>query len=309
MRWLLLIGIVTFFGCAKEKTYIPPAPTYFLVLPDKPTIWVEHVEKGFLAGCEQLQMECAVKKYGDLAPPALAEFVVAMGDPRKAAITIAFESPEKIKETLDLLSLKDRSAITIGTDDSTAYRLGHVGADAKKLASLLAIRSQSMDPPAKRILLLFGSAPINREMLEASVFRESNKWETFRPRSKTVTEVTEEDFSWCDLVVPIGEDALDKAIASKGTRIIPTDPSQKTLDLLDAERVPTVITNNYFDIGLRASRIAREKFVYGQIQTPILAIQPKEVDRESMQYYLDTRFRVPAITPSKPPPPVSNPDK
>jgi hypothetical protein len=73
--------------------------------------------------------------------------------------------------------------------------------------------------------------------------------------------------------------------------------------------VSTVITNNYFDIGFRASRIVRERFITGNIQTPMLAIQPKEVDKESMQYYLDTRFRIPEITPSKPPPPVSNPNK
>jgi hypothetical protein len=254
-------------------------------------------------------MECSIKRFGDLTAPQLAEKTLEMGDPLKAAICIAFESPELIKETLDLLSLENRVVITVGTDDSSAYRVGHVGADAKKLAAQVAIRSQALDPPAKRILYLLGNSPIDREMLEASAFRESDQWQKYRPRTKAVGDVTDEDFDWCDLVVAVGEDALDKAIASSVERIIPTDPAQKALDLLKPGRAPTVITNNYFDIGLRASRIARERFIVGSIQTPILSIPPKEVDSQSMQYYLDTRFRVPEIRPSPPAKPRSNTDK
>lgn len=301
MKCAVPLFLFALCGCANETTHIPPPPVYVLALPEKQATWVEHLEKGFLAGCEQLQMDCKAVRYKGGGAEPIAAAVLDQGDTKGAPPSIAFESPELIKQVTDSLSLKGAQAILVGADDSSAYRLGHVGPDAKRLATLVARRSQTLDPPARRILYVLGSGPVDLNMLEASVFRESDQWRKYRPRLKPLTEVTDADFQWCDLVVPIGEDAQSKAIASSVTRIFPTEPNDSSLELLKSGRAAFVIANNYFDIGLRASRIAREQAVYGRIARPILPIAPKEIDSTSLQLYMETRFRVPEIAIQRPP--------
>ena len=301
MRWLLLIGIVAMVGCAKQGTYIPPPPRYVFVLPDKQSAWLQHAEQGFMAGCEQLQMECVTAKYSAATTEAIVQAVLDHGDTKGAPATIAFDDPALIKPVTDALSLKSRQVILVGHDDSGAHRRCHVGPDAKRLAALVAVRSQSLEPPATRILYVLGSAPVDANMLEASAFRESAGWSKYRPRVKKLADVTDEDFAWCDLVVPIGEDAQAKVTASSAKRIFPTEPTEASISLLKSGRAQHVIANNYFDIGLRASRIAREQAVYKTISNPILPIAPKEVDSQSVELYLETRFKVPPIIREKPP--------
>ena len=301
MRWLLLIGIVAAVGCGKQGTYIPPPPRYVIVLPDKQSVWIEHAEHGFMAGCEQLQMECVAAKYSAGTTEAIVQAVLDLGDTKGAPATIAFEDPKLIKPVTDALSLKSRQVILVGHDDSGAHRRGYVGPDAKRLAALVAIRSQTLEPPATRILYILGSAPLDPNMLEASAFRESAAWRKYRPRVKKLADVTDADFAWCDLVVPIGEDAQARATASSVKRIIPTEPTEASISLLKSGKAQYVIANNYFDIGLRASRLAREQAVYKSIADPILPIAPKEVDSQSVKLYLETRFKVPPIIREKAP--------
>jgi hypothetical protein len=299
MRYFsITIAVLLLYGCDKNETYIPPPPSYFLLLPQSKSTWSDHIEKGFLAGCEQLQMECKAQRYGKNDAESISQAVLDMGDPKDAPVCIAFDEQDAIKKTMDLLSLKGRTAITVGVDDSNAFRAGHVGADVKKLATQIANRSQALSPEANRILFTFGSSPIDQKMLEASVFRESDRWQKYRPRNKSLADVTAEDYTWCDLVVPVGEDALKKAVESSASRIIPTDPTDGALALLKSGRSPIVVANNYFDIGVRASRIAREHFVYGRISKAILPIPPKEIDVSSLPNYLENRFKPPALTPS-----------
>ena len=299
---LAALALATAFGCAQNDTYIPPPAAYFLLMPESKSVWAKHIEQGFLAGCDQLEMECKVSRYASAEPKSIVKAALDMGDTKGGPICIVFEKPDPIMQTLDLLSVENRSVITVGADDSNAYRMGHVGPDAKMLASRVAARAQRLNPPARKILYLFSSSPVDLKMLEAGAFRESNKWENYRLRTKTLEEVTAADYAWCDLVVPVGEEALARAIASPAKRIVPTDPTDEALALLKTDRCNIVITNNYFDVGLRASRIAREQFVYGRIEKPILPIAPKEVDVESVKWYMDTRFSVPKVVPSEAPP-------
>jgi hypothetical protein len=291
---------VAIVGCGNNRTYIPPPPRYVFALPAKQSVWLDHVQRGFIAGCEQLQMECISVKYANGNADAIVKAVLDQGDAKGAPATIVFEDAALIKPVTDALSLKSKQAILVGLDDSAAHRLGHVGPDAKRLAALVAIRSQVLEPRATRILYVLGDTPTDPKMLEASAFRESDGWRKYRPRVKSSADVTDADFAWCDLVVPLGEDAQAKAIASSARRIIPTEPTEASLSLLKSGRAKYVIAQNYFDIGLRASRIAREQAVYKSIGNPILPISPKEVDASSVELYLETRFKVPAIIREKP---------
>jgi hypothetical protein len=300
MKRLLIAPLALLvLGCDKNETYIPPPPTYFLLLPESRAIWASHIEQGFLAGCEQLQMECRVSHYSDATPKALADLAIGLGDPKDAPLCIVFQKPDGVAETLDLLSLEQRKAITVGVDVATAFRLGHVGVDAKKLAALVAARAAGLEPRATKLLYLFGGAPIDFKAVEAAAFRESDNWSRYRLRTKLLSEVTDEDFAWADVVIPFGEDALARAEKSS-VRIIPVDPSDKAIELLKSGRAPIIIGVNYFDIGFRASRIAREQFLNGRIARPILPIAPKEVDTESLSWYLDKRFEIPPIKASPP---------
>ncbi|MDQ2985331.1 MAG: hypothetical protein M3R13_01255 [Armatimonadota bacterium] len=300
MRFICLLPVLLLLACAKDDTYIPPPPTYFLVIPDSKTIWAEHIEKGFTAGCKQMDMAFEVVKYTDADPQKLTKLITEMGDSKGAPACIVFNQTDGISKTLDALSLKEIKAITIGRDDSNAFRLGHVGANVKKLASLVATRSKQITPPARKLLYLFGGAPVDRQALEAAAFRESDNWNHYRLRTKSLSEITPQDFEWCDVVIPVGEDALAKAIQSPARHIIPTDPTDEAFALLKDGRAPIVIGSNYFDIGFRASRIAREQFVYKAIASPILPITPKEVDKESLAGYMKSRFNIPPIQRSKP---------
>jgi hypothetical protein len=225
---------------------------------------------------------------------------MSIADSKGAPVCIVFDDSEIISRTLDLMSVENRMAITVGIDDSVSYRAGHVGMDAKKMARLIATRAKTLQPSARRILYLFGDALVDFKGLEAAAFRESNDWEAYRLRTKLMSEVTDADFEWCDLVVPFGEDALKRAIASSATRIFPTDPVDASIELLKSGRAPFMISENYFDIGFRTSRIAREQFVYKGITNPILPISPREVDKGSIDWYLKKRFDIPALNPGAP---------
>jgi hypothetical protein len=307
MRWALPLIALGLLGCNDSTTPIPPTPQYLFFLPESDATWVKHAEQGFMAGCEQARMECRAVRYGKVDGAALAEAIVNEGDTKGAPVSIAFTEPKEIRAVTDALSLENRIAITVGADDSEAYRVGHVGPDAKRLAALVAIRSQALESPARRILYVVGSSPVDMKMLDAAAFRESNHWQKYRPRVKGLSDVTDEDFDWCDLVVPIGEDAQAKAVASDVSRIFPTEPNDQSMELLRSGRAPHVIANNYFDIGLRASRIARERAVYKTIADPVLLIHPKEVDKQSLPVYLETRFNVPPLIREKSPPARATP--
>lgn len=293
---LLVVGV----GCAKHKVDIPPPANYILALPKTDAVWAEQIKSGFEAGCKQLSMNCKFGVYDSDDPTSIAKSVMAISDSAGAPICIVFENEKVIRETLDQLSLASREAITLGRDDSVGFRIGYVGMDAKVIAKNVATRAKNLRSPARRILYLFGDALVDFKALEAAAFRESDDWNAYQLRTKLMSEVTDEDLGWCDLVVPFGEDALKRATDSGAKMIFPTDPTDASLELVKSGRAPFMVADDYFGIGFRASRIARERFVYGGITNPIVLISPREVDKGSVNWYLDKRFDIPDINPAVP---------
>ncbi len=301
MRISLLFSLfVILTGCSGRKPDVPPPANYILVIPKTDAVWAEHIRRGFEAGCEQLNMNCTVGVYDSDDPTAISKYAMGVEDSKGAPVCIVFSNKEIISRTLDLMSVENRMAITVGRDDSVSYRAGHVGMDTKKMANLIAARAKSLQPPARRILYLFGDALVDFQGLEAAAFRESGDWQAYRLRTKLMSEVTDADFEWCDLVVPFGEDALKRATASSAERIFPTDPVDASIELVKSGRAPFMVAMNYFDVGFRASRIAREQFVYKAITDPIIPISPREVDKTSIDWYLKKRFDIPALNPAAP---------
>lgn len=300
MRFILLFLLFVCIACNDRKPDVPPPATYILVVPKTDAVWAKHIQQGFDAGCKQLNMDCKFGVYEGEDPTAISKYAMGVADSKGAPVSIVFNNKEIISRTLDLMSVENRKGITIGRDDSVSFRAGHVGMDAKKMAGIIATRAKTLEPAAKRILYLIGDALIDRQALEASAFRESNNWQAYKLRTKLMSEITDADFAWCDLVVPFGEDALAKAVTSSATRIFPTDPVDQSIELIKSGRAPFMIAENYFDVGFRASRIAREQFVYKAITDPILPIAPREVDKESIDWYLKKRFDIPALNPGAP---------
>jgi len=298
-RHLLLLLILA-AGCSNQKIDVPPPANYILVIPKTNSVWAEHIRRGFEAGCKQLNMNCTFGAYEGDDPVVIAKTAMGLADSEGAPISMVFSKQELIAPTLDKMSVENRMAIAVGMDNSVAFRAGYVGMDAKKMANLIASRAKGLNPPAKRILYLMGDGLIDFQALQAAAFRESNDWAAYRLRTKHMSEVSDEDFEWSDLVVPFGEDALAKSIASSTRRIFPTDPVDASIELIKSGRAPFMIAENYFDVGFRASRIAREQFVYKAITDPIILVSPREVDKDSIDWYLKQRFVIPAVNPSKP---------
>ncbi|MBA3727066.1 MAG: hypothetical protein H0W86_11630 [Armatimonadetes bacterium] len=73
--------------------------------------------------------------------------------------------------------------------------------------------------------------------------------------------------------------------------MMPVDGSEAALDLVRSDTVPMAFIPNYYQMGLRAARIAREDFVYGAIPNAIISMKYKEVVKETVKWHLEDRYR------------------
>jgi hypothetical protein len=210
----------------------------------------------------------------------------------RAPVAIFLTDPEVTKATLYSVAKKRRNVITIGADAAISPRVGHSGDDSRDLAYMWDIRVGQMRHRVRRALIIFGNAPVNQTAITAELYKQSDKWRKYKLRTRRLSDLTEDDLDWADLITPIGEEAVSRCL-DVDKRLLPVDGSETSLGLLRSGRVDLIFAPGYFEVGLRAARIAREFAVYGSIPNRDIATPYKEVVKDTIDWYLKYRHSTP----------------
>ncbi len=281
-------------GCSGVTEPASP-PVYAMFVPEGESEWRTEVGEGFKAGAAQFgekailipystsQLRTAKDKLGDV--PSLDHL----------AVTVVALDSQAAAELAEAFTEAGRPVVTVGVDAAASGRVATVTFDCDAIAKLWNIRREQTTPNAKNILFVFSDDPIPRKILESEVFRRSSEWKEFRPKFLSLDEVDEESLAWADAVTPVGEAAY-LALRERGDKpLIPVSSCESVLRDAEGGAIANAITPNYFDLGLRAFRLAREHYVTAGLGTVALALHPNEVDQESVQIYRDRRRHVPDI--------------
>ncbi|MGI8923774.1 MAG: hypothetical protein ACR2HJ_06995 [Fimbriimonadales bacterium] len=289
MKLLPLISFVAFAGCG-SKSIVPDEPTYGLVIPKANSEWRREIIAGFQDAADQVGMKISISEYSDNSPKEILAAASNLPPSEGAPICIVFTRKESIKDVAFKLARKGVDVITIGEDDPDTPRIGHCGEASQDLAYLWDIRVRQLRPRPRNALMIFGDVPVNQRRISGSLYEKSRGWRRYRLRMRSVADASQDDIKWADLVTPVGEDAL-AFMAGTSKPMIPVDGSAAAIDLVRGDRVPMVFIPNYYQMGLRAARIAREDFVYGTIPNAIISMKYKEVVKETVKWHLEDRYR------------------
>ncbi len=272
---------------------MPEQPIYFFLTPATNLQWKQEINQGFMAGAEQFNMKVMLADYQGDSPDAIRDAVKNLPDAKKAPLCITFMSKQTAKVVSTDFASQHKQLIAVGIDDPNASRLAHSGDDPANLAYKWNIRAkQSMIPP-KRVLLVIGSVPLSKDRIIAAFFARSANWTTFELRARELPQLTLEDKHWADSTIAIGEDAV--SACRDVARLVPVDGSETTLNLLRSRRVAYALVPNYFQIGYRACRLAREQFLQGTIANRAVEMPFKEVVPETVDWYVQRRADLPTV--------------
>ncbi|MCH8275462.1 MAG: hypothetical protein IH851_11805 [Armatimonadetes bacterium] len=264
-----------------------------LLLPAGDTQWRREVRSGFQLSAEQFNLNTKVVEYEEPTPEAILRAAEQIEAADRVPLCVVFTRREQVAPALAALRKAGRLVLTIGVDDAGESRAGHVGGSANRLVYFWRIRTSQMTPVPKRVLFVFGDAPAKRERIEGAVYRRSDEWRNFRPRFRELEELTEEDIAWADLVTPFGSDAVQKCRQLGASRILAADGDDSTLDLVQSGEVALTLAPQHFEHGLRALRLARERYLQGGLSRPVLSIEYEEVDAPSIAWYKEHRYDLP----------------
>lgn len=291
MRFVLAAAVLL-AGCGNPSPE-GGRPLFGLVLPKGTEDWKREVVAGFRAMAERWQYDIVVKDYSHETPDAILAAVAAVPQLEGIPVCIVFTMRNHVKPVLDKLSEQHRLVITVGEDDAMATRDGHVGMSAERLAYLWKIRMSQLTPKRGRALFVFGSEPLKVERIRGAVYSRSNGEKDFRMRFKALGTVKDEDFSWADIVTPIGADAVSYCRSRAVGKLLPVSSSSETLDMVNSGDASMAITPEYFQMGFRALQLARDIYIMGTTGKPIVSVHYGEADRDSMRIYLDKRYKLP----------------
>ena len=294
MRQALFCALIVLGGC-NAGMKVPDPPVCEMIIPKSDLQWQREMRNGFIAGAEEFGLEVIIKEYVESSAEAILRVSEEMPDSKDTPICIVFKSPEPIAKVIDALLDKGIYTLTVGEDDSAAPRVGHSGNSTRRLAYLWKIRAYQFDPKPKRVLLLVGDVPVKRDRLTGLIYERSDDWKAFKLRERSVYEVVAEDFEWADLVTPVGEDAARLCVENGVERMLPLDGSDFTLSLIQEGRVPIAIAPNYFQLGFRAARLAREWHIKGGLSRPIVLMRCVEVDADTIEDFKKKRYKLPPV--------------
>ena len=283
---VLLVFCLLLIGCSRR---LPEQPTYVLLLPATNLQWKKEIAEGFSSGAEQFNMKIELADYQNDSPQAVKTLPGSKGAP----ICTVFISKQTAKEAAAQFAEQNKPLIAIGVDDPNANRLAHVGDEPDNIAYKWNIRAQQSMMPPKKVLLVIGTVPLSKDRIVASFFARSDNWTRFELRTRALHQLSPADKHWAESTVAIGEDAV--AACSDVVRLVPVDGSEITLTLLRSRRVAYALVPNYFQIGYRAARIAREQFLQGTIANRAVEIPYKEVVPETVDWYLRRRTDLPTV--------------
>jgi hypothetical protein len=294
MKRPFLIAFLCVAGCRHSAT-IPQTPTYNLLIPQGREQWKHEIRSGFLACAAQFNMTASITECDGSDALAISSATAKITDSKGAPVCVVFTQDQAVVPVVERLRTKRMLSITIGEDDANSMREGHCGDAPSTMAYLWSVRFAQMNPRPKRVLLLIGDVPLNKAGITSALYKRSANWTVFALRTKNLGEASAEDYEWADLVTPVGEDAVAAALTNtRDKAIFPVDSSQVTLSAVQSGRITNAFAPNYFQMGYRAARIARERFIQGDIVNNSIAIPYREIDKSLLPGYMRSRYDVPA---------------
>jgi len=293
IRRAALLFLVVAFAAACGRSGNVQLPTYVLLLPEGQTEWAAEVEQGFDAAAKQFFMDANVVRFRlDQEPAQVVEAAVRAG----AGPIIAVAPNRELAHTISLAcSQRKLPVVLIGHEDPAGARNALVTSAAANLAYSWKVRWKQIEPPPKTVLLLFGSSPLDRDELVSAFFQRSNDWKDYKLRVRDLTDVKDEDFQWAAAVVPVGEDATRSALARSSGAVIPLDASQASLLALRRGQIRYLFAPNYFQLGYRGARVARDVFLGVHRTSVTIRVPAEEVDAEYLPMYERKRYEVPSL--------------
>lgn len=294
MRILIGILIIAITACRPEQEI--PNPTYALIIPKSNYYWANDIKNGFEALAKQFHLKHEIREYDQNSAENAVEQTLDVKNQLSTAACIVFTNKDIIQNVHKKLLENNRQIITVGEDDTLVKRIGHIGMATTQMAYHWSIRLSQQSPVPKKVLLLIGDVPLNKERIIGAIYARSDNWKKFKLRTRTTQDVTTEDFQWAQLVTPVGQDAVELCVDYKVSEMIPIDGSDYTLGLLRAGACDIIFAPNYFQMGYRAGRISREYYMQGFLDNPAIELKYDEVDREYLPYFLKKRFDIPPVS-------------
>lgn len=290
-RYLLLSLIPLLIGCSKEIGPKQP-PIYGLVVPAGNEQWKKEIKDGFQFAAREFHVNYVIREYEQTNPNSAITAALSIPETERTPICIVFLRREPIAKAAKALMKNNRVMITVGVDDASAERVGHIGMSPERLVYLWKIRATQLFPRFRNALFVFGKEPIKTDRIEGAVFQRSRNWQEFKTRFREGEELSKEDVAWADIVVCIGLDAVNKARLFEAKAIFPVDSSDNTLQLIESEELPFALAPKYFEIGVRALRLAREHHIRNFIAQPISLLDYAEIDKPSLKLFRARRYKV-----------------
>jgi len=295
VKYLPLFLIAFFSNCGKEIGPEQP-PIYGLVIPAGNEQWKREIKDGFQFACREFHVNHVIREYEETNPNSIITAALSVPETERTPICIVFLRREPIAKVASALSEKNRKIITVGVDDASADRVGHIGMSPERLVYLWKIRATQHFPRFRKVLFVFGKEPIKTDRIEGAVFQRSRNWHEFKTRFRESEDLSRDDIAWADIVVCMGFDAVKKARLLNVKSLFPVDSDDNTLKLIESETLPFALAPKYFEMGVRALRLAREQHIKNFIAQPISLLDYAEIDEPSLKLFRTRRYKVtPAI--------------
>lgn len=289
MRTAGAVALVCLLACGKDNV---PHPTYALLLPESEAWWAQEIEAGFSAAAEQFFMKTKTLRYANEDPDRIIQRIGDLGGGPVVVVTLSSDDAERLAASLTARRVRH---VLIGPDDLAGSRSAHVTGGAANLAYQWKVRWNQMKPSPRNVLLLLGDVPLGRNDIVSAFYRRSNDWREYRLRVRTLHNLQDEDTDWAEMVIAVGEDAVQQCLTREGRQFVPVDGSETALQAVESGRVERAFVPNYFQFGYRAGRLARDVFL-DVLATPVSVQIPfDEVDAEYLPMYLKKRHSIPSL--------------
>lgn len=293
---LCLVSIAIWLvGCGSRSDIIPDVkPVFYLVVPKTNSQWQREIISGFRAAAEQFRFDSKIVTYENSENLSLTLATIPYIE--KVPICVVCQTDKLAGDLCKEQGKLGRRIVTLICDDPSLPRTAHVGMSPERFYSLWSTRSAQISQRIRNPLFLFGNEPIKSERITALIFKASDDWKKFRPTFRNLDSVTQEEAESADMVTAFGRDAVEKAKLLNGKVIFPVSLDDKTLEELKRGDYQFAIGPDYFQVGVRGFRVARDAYLQGIPSQPIIQLQYKEADKESVEFYKDRRYKVPPIT-------------
>ncbi|GEM_PF-6417813 len=290
--WFFACVLAIAAGCnrgAPNRNIVPMRTQVYMVVPSGGAEWVRAVCDGFESEAKKQNADAKIGTFDKEDAKSIVGAVEALNPGSTMTVCVLFSERDAIAETAQTLVSKDIRLITVGSDDSTAARVGHVGSlpsDAAKRWD--EIRRQAF-PNAKSVLVVFSSPTFKRARLQGAIFGSTLKVNSQQIRESTnpiryrfvdFDKVTAKDVSQVDVVIAIGDDALRTCIKLDAKALTAVDGSKYALDWARGGKGRFLIGINYREIGRKAFQLAYQKITMQTVEHSFLEL-PYSDSRET----------------------------